>query len=1808
MIETLAGTGEPGFNRDGILAVRGQLSHPRGLAPDRFGNLYVADLCNYRIRRIDATGVITTVAGTGKREHAGDGGKAIQASLEGPSALAVDSSGNLYIAEFHYNRIRKIDPNGFITTIAGAERQVRGGDGGPAADALLDHPAGLAVDHEGSLYFSERGSHRVRKIAPDGSIGTIAGTGMAGYIGDGGPAADALLWHPRGLVVDKEGNLFVSDSGNHRVRRIDRAGVITTVAGTGMSEYSGDGGPAILGQLFAPDGLAADRDGNLYVADVSNHRVRRIDRAGVLTTVVGTGEIGSWGDGCPASQACVTQPEALAVDRDGFLLVSDSGNHRVRIVRPENRVSVKLGEGGESCEFDFAAYGILWRAGSPHADGSEVTARDGSTFVLRLGPDGAYSATRATRRHGSQLIALPGGALVRLIPQGDGTWRMGSDTVASGHRFVREGTERVLDFFGGCWRLMEHTLLDLVWKPDTLDGVPAVQADLDGPSDVAVDSRGNVYVAEYGSGRIRRVDRDGLITTVVDDRRAEVDGSLEPALRNLVFTPQRLGADRQGNLYYSEQASGRICKSDLGGSLSTLAGMGPFHRGRSGEGGRAAKALLSTVGGIASDASGQVYFADMYNHCVRRVDALGVIATIAGAGRPGFGGDGGPAREALLDSPTGLAVDESGSVYVCDTRNARVRRIDRDGIIETVAGGGEPKLATGDGCSATTAHLGGPTGLAADTDGNVYIVDTDMHRLRRVTPDGVISTLAGTGNRGRDGDFGPAAAADLNWPCGVVADAQGRVYISDTANHQVRRIGRDGRIETIAGTGKPGLRGDGGQARKSMLRRPGGVAVDRAGTVYIADMGNHRIRKVDPSGLISTVAGTGNSGLGDDGGQAPGAVLDKPFGVAIDASGNVYFSDIGNHRIQKIDPSGTVSTVAGKGEPGYSGDGGPAAGAMLHCPAMIATDASGNLYCADRDNQRVRKIDSEGIISTLAGSGRCGYGGDRGPAEEAFLDSPMGVLVDQAGNVYVADKGNARVRKIDGAGIITTFAGGGEVFSTGDGGPAEVAHFGDPQGIALDASGSVYVADMHRNRIRKFRPGGRVTTFAGTGEGAFGGDGGPAAKALLCRPEGLAVDDNGNVYVADSGNGRVRRIDQSGVINTIAGTGRTPTKWEGGPANTSLIQGIAADALDRLCMLAQDCVWRLDDSGTVSLIAGAASDSSGEGLFDRAARLAADHLGNLYVAEERKVLRIDPAGTVTTVAGTGERAGGWQRPNPDPRDYPTWVGVDADGNVYYLDAQRMRIRKIDASGEIATAVDLRIWLPPEELPDLAGMWRSKDCIALDADGNLYLASSRKNRIYKFDAAGNLSMFAGTGKDGGSGDGGPATHAQLASPTVIGTDESGNLYVVELCAERIRKIDSFGTISTVAGPSKDGSSTADDFAIPTEIGEVTSLAADVAGNVYVSISESDCILRIDPFGAVRIIAGTGGFARLVGEDLRGIDHDGPAAAARFSWPTALAADGSGTICVADSAHHRVCAISPQGAIKTIAGTGEPGFSGDGGPATQATLQHPSGVAVDAAGNVYIGDSGNRSLRKVDTSGMINSIYHELPPPPVDTLSGYEGDGGPAVQSRFVGPLDIAADSQGNVYVADAGDHRVRKINADGTITMFAGTGKRGDEGDGGPACEARLDTPFRITVDSTGSVYVADKETFRVRKIDPNGDIVTAAGTGTKGGSGDDGPAIEADVDVRDIAADSAGNLFLVDGKRVRQVATSGVISTIAGSGRILADGDGGSPVNAHLIPRLVATSRTGDVWFVDGASDRVRALRPNPLQAGWRTYLSRGRT
>lgn len=345
-------------------------------------------------------------------------------------------------------------------------------------------------------------------------------------------------------------------------------------------------------------------------------------------------------------------------------------------------------------------------------------------------------------------------------------------------------------------------------------------------------------------------------------------------------------------------------------------------------------------------------------------------------------------------------------------------------------------------------------------------------------------------------------------------------------------------ITTIAGNGIASFSGDGGPATAAELNVPIPLVADGNGNIYIGDFVNQRIRKVNTSGIISTVAGTGTAGYSGDGGPATAADLNYPRGIDIDTAGNIYISDESNERIRKVNTSGIISTIVGNGTSGFSGDGGQASVAELNTPEFLAIDRTGNLYIADQGNQRVRMVNTSGIISTYAGNGTSGFSGDGGPATAAEFNIPVGLAVDGSNNLYIADYSNDRIRKVDNTGKISTFAGTGIASFSGDGGQATGAEINTPQGVCVDRFGNVYIADYLNYRVRMVIPTGIISTIAGTGTGGFSGDGGPATAADLLDPTDVAADAAGDLYIADAGNERIRKltgiplgINKTGLLN-----------------------------------------------------------------------------------------------------------------------------------------------------------------------------------------------------------------------------------------------------------------------------------------------------------------------------------------------------------------------------------------------------------------------------------------------------------------------------------------------------------------------------------------------------------------------------------------------------------------------------------------------------------------------------------------------------
>jgi sugar lactone lactonase YvrE len=1004
-------------------------------------------------------------------------------------------------------------PSGqFVDVLAGG-----GPPNGSMANAIaLSNPPSVAVDSAGNIYVAAPPQNRVYQIATNGAVTILAGNGFAGYSGDGGPANTAQLSNPRGVAVDSSGNVYIADSNNVRIRQVS-SGMITNVAGTGVLGYSGDNGPATSAQIFSPNGIAVDSAGNLYIAD-SGARVRKVS-GGIITTVAGNGTFGFSGDGGPATSAQLSNPIAVAVDSVGSLYIADGC--RIREV-----------SGG--IINTVAGNGMCGYAG----DGGPATSAEIS-FAAGVAADSA----------GNFYIADTGNCRIREVSGG------AINTVAGNGSC----------FFGG-------------------DNGPATSAALVFPAGVAVDASSNLYIADTNNGRIRKVS-SGNITTIAGNGTYEYSGDNGPAI-NAQLNPGAIAATAAGSVFVVDYQDYRI-REVSGGTITTAVGTGL--PGYSGDGEPAAGAQIGNVNAIATDNAGDLYIADT---CRIREVSGGTINTVAGTGLCGYSGDGGPATSAQVGSDTGITLDNSSNLYISDGN--RIRKVS-GGTISLVAGGGPPN-----GAGATAISIA-PRSTAVDSSGNIYIADGNNNRVYKLSG-GAITIVAGNGIAGFSGDNGPAMSAQLSNPAGVAVDSAGDLYIADANNGRIRKVA-GGVITTVAGGGggcspETDNVGDGCPATAASLFNPNGVAVDASGNLYIADSFNYRVREVS-GGVITTVAGNGTFGYSGDGGPATSAEISYSNGVLVDGTGSLYIADSNNFRVRKVS-GGVITTVAGTGTPGFSGDGGPAANAQLNSPYGVAVDSLGNLYIADSGNFRIRKV-SGGIITTVAGSGLCcGYSGDNGPAISAQLNFPNGIAVDSTGNLYIADTGNFRIREVSG-GVITTIAGNGFASYSGDGGQATAAQLSSPQGLAVDGGGNLYIADSGSGRVRVVSPAGLITSFAGGGsQGTANGI--PATNATLGYPTRLAAT-GGSLYIQDSGNGLLRKVS-GGIITTIAalttsvGFGSFPFPSGGGVAVDTMGDIYVSDPVDSVVQVIVPPTVYIDTpqggasvSGTVT-IAGWAIDSA----------------------------------------------------------------------------------------------------------------------------------------------------------------------------------------------------------------------------------------------------------------------------------------------------------------------------------------------------------------------------------------------------------------------------------------------------------------------------------------------------------------------------------------------------------------------------------------------------------------------------------------
>ena len=799
------------------------------------------------------------------------------------------------------------------------------------------------------------------------------------------------------------------------------------------------------------------------------------------------------------------------------------------------------------------------------------------------------------------------------------------------------------------------------------------------------------------------------------------------------------------------------------------------------------------------------------NHLIRKITPAGVVTTLAGTGTAGSAD--GPAASASFYNPYKVAIDATGNVYVADYNNNEIRLISAGGIVSTIAGS-TSGAANGVG---TAAQFSNPAGVCLDGAGNLYVSDYGNSEIRKISLTGYsispalpagLSINSSTGaisgtptttsavtnytvsaaNGGGTSTAIVSITVNAGLQAPAIAYASPQTYTMGTAITSLVPTNSGGavpattysQVTTLAGSKAQGSANGTGAA--ASFYSPYGLTTDAAGNVYVADLFNYDIRKVTPAGVVTTFAGSGAEGAVNGTGTA--ASFANPYGVAIDASGNIYVADEGNYLIRKITPTGVVTVLAGSGASGSANGTGTAA--SFGGPFAVATDASGNVYVADQQNNTIRKVTPAGVVTTLAGSGTAGSANGTGTA--ASFDRPSGVATDAAGDVYVADVQNNLIRKITPAGVVSTFAGSG-VYSSVDG-TGTSASFSGPSSVGTDGLGNVYVAD--NGLIRKITPAGVVTTLAGISNARTSVNG-IGTSASFTGTNGVATDNNGNLYVSDSGN-LIRKIVSTGY--TITPALPAGLSFDG---TTGIITGTPASGSPATNYTVTAYNTGGSSTTTVSITVGAlpAPNISYAGPQTYTTNAA---IASLAPTNSGGAVPATVYSQVTTLAGSGAQGAANGTGTAATFYSPNGAATDAQGNVYVADVFNQLIRKITPAGVVTTFAGSGIRGSANGTGSAAS-FSNPYSVATDAAGNVYVADAGNYLIRKITPAGVVTTFAGSGTQGSAD--GTATAASFNTPIAVATDAAGNIYVGDQGNNNIRKITPAGVVTTFAGSGTAG---------------------------------------------------------------------------------------------------------------------------------------------------------------------------------------------------------------------------------------------------------------------------------------------------------------------------------------------------------------------------------------------------------------------
>lgn len=1551
------------------------VSGPRGMVMDAFGNLYVAERGGRRISRFAPNGTKTVIRQFDSFEpvditidsNTGD----LYSTIAGHRILSIPNTNK---SNYPAQQPTHVWTNDATNVFAGASTSGTT-DNVAGTSARFNTPAGIAMSPDNTyLLVAEYGSHRIRKIdLATKLVTTFAGSATSGTA-DGQLTSTARFNNPEGVHFANDGSIYVTEwnAANHRVRKIS-GDQVSTLAGATLGFVDGLG---TIARFERPRGITSDPVGNLYVVEGNNNVVRRITPSGEVGVLAGSllgGYDNTKGttDGV-AFAARFDAPQGVYFAPDGFLYVSDNVGNRIRKISLSGwelltPLPVGLSFDGNTAEISGTPTTFTFEPHYFSAFDSNTLDKDskGGTPVLTGAAQvrsGFLQLTPFTNAQNGGLH-IPGKGIKEGILRVDFrifTTKTSSAGNGISYSFAKDinsttaGTPEV--GIGSGISLAFNTSLGGV---RLYYGASKANSSTVGTGGLIAINANNTWRGKSAQVSLE-VSYEGKVNVWIDGTLVFNDVQLPEAYLKEDFTSWnhafRAGTGTSNDLHaidnlsvaqgygkgsYPVRASNRLGthSSSLELSVVTLPVVNTL--AISDISSNSAKVSFRTLfnGGDQLQKQGVIWGASpdvtvdnalgkteeilTQEEILAQLTALSeltqyyVRAYAKNAFGVGYGSELSfqtpitPPLFAYASDRIILKKDQSAALAVTSSGGAVPNVFPYE--VSTFAGS---TAGFSDG-QATDAQFDGPIGITVDAAGIVYVSDWNNQRIRKITPDGIVSTFAGSSFGFTDGQ---GTAARFFKPHGIVEDAAGNLYLADDFNHAIRKITPDGMVSTLAG-GSFGNRD--GQGIFASFNNPKDVAVDDAGNVYVADGTNYRIRKISPSGLVTTLAG---STKGSTDGQGTAAQFDYPAGIALDAVGNVYVTEYNNHRIRKITPDGMVTTLAGSSFGSLDGQG---TAAQFKNPTGITVDADGNLYVTDYNSHRIRKITPNGMVTTLAGSIR-GKGSLDGQGTSAQFNNPNGITLDGAGNLYVADQNNHRIRKITTTGWSIS--------------PAL------PAGLEFNPDGSITGTPTANSPTQ---------TYTVTGANASGSY--SYSFELGVQELGLAnlTVSNGSLNVPFKPEQTVYSVSVDATVSSISFTA------------TELFAGSTIQ-------------WKQGAGSFTSITSGTASPeiSIQGGTNTITLEVSEDGNSKTYILIVTKPVSPPAIGYVQSLTLPLGEAMTPQLPQNSggtvPSGYANIVSTLAGSGFN------------DSAGF-------------KDGPGSTAKFNSPRGVAVDVLGNVYVADRSNHRIRKITPDGQVSTLAGSGL-AGSADG-LGVSAQFNFPNEVAVDYSGNVYVTDFNSHRIRKITPDGLVSTLAGGQfgfADGTGSSAQFRNPWGI------AVDASENVYVTDYRNERIRKISPTGVVSTLAGSGDFGYV----------DGLGKSAQFKNPTGIVVDPSGNVYVAEENSHRIRKITPDGQVSTLAGSGDKEF--EDGPGSSAKFDSPYGVSLDISGNVYVADWGNHKIRKIAPDGLVSTL--------AGTSRGFEE--GELLVARFNHPAGVSLDASGNVYVADQVLSRIRKISLSG----------------------------------------------------------------------------------------------------------------------------------------------------------------------------------